>query len=120
MPAYAAQPDFPPMAPARSGKMGIIVTILLLVIVVGGLGGWYFWGVETIVVCSPPTARVFLDGQELAASSPGRFVISHLPRKSHMLKVKNPGYADTIQRLDFPLTSFSEWVNVTLVRSRSW
>lgn len=108
------------MAPARSGKMGIVVTILLLVIIIGALGGWYFWGVETIVVCSPPTARVFLDGQELATSSPGRFVIPHLSRKSHLLKVKNPGYADTIQRLDFPLTSFNEWVNVTLVRSRNW
>jgi len=105
--------------PPRRGKFGLIVTILLLVIVAGGLGGWYFWGVETVVVCSPPTARVFLDGQEIAANSPGRFVIPHVSRKSHLLKVKNPGYADTVQRLDFPVTSFNEWVNVTLVRS-SW
>ena len=108
------------MAPPRRGKFGVVILVLLLVIVAGALGGWYFWGVETVVVCSPPTARVFLDGQELAASSPGRIVIPHLSRKSHLLKVKNPGYADTIQRLEFPLTSFSEWVNVTLVRSRNW
>jgi hypothetical protein len=62
---------------------------------------------------------VFLDGQEIAATSPGRFVIPHVSRKSHLLKVKSPGYADTTQRLDFPLISFNEWVNVTLVPS-SW
>jgi len=95
-----------------------VVSVLLLVIVLCALGAWYFWGVETVVVVSPPDARVFLDGQEISTNSPGRYVISHLSRKSHLLKVKNPGYADTIERFNFPLTSFNEWVNVSLVRSR--
>jgi len=116
--AYAAQSDYELPPPPRRGKFGALVSILLLVIVLCALGAWYFWGVETVVVCSPPTARVFLDGQEISTNSPGRYVLSHLSRKSHLLKVKNPGYADTIERIDFPLTSFNEWVNVTLVRSR--
>jgi hypothetical protein len=101
-----------------SGKFRMIVLALLLVIVMGALGGWYFWGVETVVVVSPPNARVLLDGQELSTISPGRYVISHLSRKPHLLRVQSPGFADTIQRLDFPLTSLQEWVNITLVRSR--
>jgi zinc ribbon protein len=116
--AYAAQSDYELPPPPRRGKFGALVSILLLVIVLCALGAWYFWGVETVVVVSPPDARVFLDGQEISTNSPGRYVISHLSRKSHLLKVKNPGYADTIERIDFPLTSFNEWVNVTLVRSR--
>jgi hypothetical protein len=96
----------------------MVVLILLLVIVLGALGGWYFWGVDTVVVVSPPDARVFLDGQELSPHGDGRYEIQHLSRKAHVLKVKRPGFADTLQRLDFPLTSFNEWVNVTLVRSR--
>jgi hypothetical protein len=92
--------------------------ILLLVIVLGALGGWYFWGVDTVVVVSPPDARVFLDGQELSTTSPGRYEVPHLSRKTHLLRVKRAGFADTLQRLDFPLTSLNEWVNVTLVRSR--
>ena len=114
--AYPVQ-SYSQEAQPGAGKFRLVVLILLLVIVLGALGGWYFWGVETVVVVSPPDARVFLDGQEISTNSPGRFVISHLSRKAHILKVKNPGYADTIERVDFPLTSFNEWVNVTLVRS---
>ena len=113
---YAAPPEYE-LAPPPRRKFGAVVAVLLLVIVLCALGAWYFWGVETVVVVSPPDARVFLDGQEVSTNSPGRFVISHLSRKTHILKVKNPGYADTLERLDFPLTSFNEWVNVTLVRS---
>jgi hypothetical protein len=39
-------------------------------------------------------------------------------RQTHFLKVQRPGFADTIQRLDFPLMSLREWVNVKLVPSR--
>ena len=106
-----------PLPPKRS-KFGIVVSVLLLVIVFGALGGWYFWGVNLVVVVSPPDARVFFDGQELYPQE-GRYVIPHASRKSHLLKVKHPGYADTIERVDFPLTSFNEWANVTMVRS-SW
>jgi Double zinc ribbon len=115
-PAYRTQPDY--AAPQLGGgKFRTVIFILILVIVACGLGGWYFWGVETIVVCSPPEARVFIDGQELSTTTPGRYVIPHLSRKAHLLKVQSPGFADTIQRLDFPLTSLNEWVNVTLPRS---
>ena len=123
---YAAQPapSYPTPSPCLhekqpgSGGFRVIVLILLLVIVLGALGGWYFWGVETVVVVSPPDARVFLDGQELSTISPGRYVVPHLSRKPHLLRVQSRGFADTIQRLDFPLTSVNEWVNITLVRSR--
>jgi PEGA domain len=89
--------------------------VLLLVIVLGACGGWYFWGVETVIVSSPPDVTVYLDEKELAPTSYGRYVVPHLSRKTHFLKVQRPGFADTIQRLDFPLTSLHEWVNVKLV-----
>jgi hypothetical protein len=88
-----------------------------LVIILAGAGAWYFWGVETIVVSSPPNVKVFLDDKEVAPTSYGRYVIPHLSRKPHLLKVQSPGFADTLQRLDFPLTSSREWVNIRLVPS---
>ena len=75
-------------------------------------------GVETVIVCSPPGVTVFLDDKELAPTSYGRYVIPHLSRKPHFLKVQSPGFADTIERLDFPMTSLHEWVNIKLVPSR--
>src|SRR5579859_1849240 len=113
-PIYAAPSDYPPAQPA-GGAFRIVVLILLLVIVAGAFGGWYFWGVETVIVCSPPDVRVFLDDKELTPSSYGRYVIPHLSRQSHLLKVQGQGFADTIQKLDFPLTSTQEWVNIKLV-----
>ncbi len=118
IPAYPAQPDYVPAPQPTGGGFRGIVLVLILVIILGGLGAWYFWGVETVIVCSPPDVRVFLDGQEVSTNSPGRYVLSHLSRKPHLLKVQSPGFADTVQRLDFPLTSLNEWVNITLVRSR--
>lgn len=117
-PDYPVQFPYPPAQQRSGGRFSIIVVILLLVLVVCGLGAWYFWGVETVVVVSPPDARVFLDNQELTANSPGRYVVPHLSRKPHLLKVQSPGFAETVQRLDFPLSSINEWVNITLVRSR--
>jgi hypothetical protein len=114
---YATPSDYSPAQPG-GGAFRTVVLILLLVIVVGAFGGWYFWGVETVIVCSPPDVRVFLDNKELQPSSYGRYVIPHLSRQKHLLKVQRPGFADTIQRLDFPMTSAHEWVNVTLVPSR--
>jgi hypothetical protein len=75
-------------------------------------------GVETVIVCSPPGVTVFLDDKELQPTSYGRYVIPHLSRKVHFLKVQSPGFADTIERLDFPMTSLHEWVSIKLVPSR--
>jgi len=127
-PSYPAPSAYPPSTypqdaysqnqqPSR-GRFGLVVFILLIVIIGGALGGWYFWGVETVVVCSPPDVRVFLDDQEVTATSYGRYVIPHLSRKPHLLKVQKAGFADTIERLDFSLTSAHEWVNIRLVPSR--
>ena len=117
-PSYPAQSEYQPQQPAGGGKFRAVVLVLLLIIVLGACGGWYFWGVETIIVSSPPDVTVFLDDKELAPVSYGRYVIPHLSRKTHFLKVQRPGFADTIQRLDFPLTSLHEWVNIKLVPSR--
>jgi len=114
---YATPTDYSPAQPT-GGAFRAVVFILLLVIVVGALGGWYFWGVETVIVCSPPDVRVFLDDKEVQPSSYGRYVVPHLSRQSHLLKVQRPGFADTIQKLDFPMTTAHEWVNVTLVPSK--
>jgi hypothetical protein len=116
-PLYATPSDYPPGRP-RAGAFRIIVLVLLLVIVIGGLGGWYFMGVETVIVCSPPDVTVFLDDKELAPTSYGRYVIPHLSRQPHLLRVQRPGFADTIERLDFPMTSLHEWVNIKLVPRR--
>jgi hypothetical protein len=116
-PIYAAPNDYSPAQPG-GGAFRTVVLILLLVIVAGAFGAWYFWGVETVIVCSPPDVRVFLDDKELAPESYGRYVIPHLSRQSHLLKVQRTGFADTLQRLDFPLTSTQEWVNIKLVPSR--
>jgi len=86
--------------------------------VVGAFGGWYFWGVVTGIVCSAPDVRGFLDDKEVQPSSSGRDVVPHLSRQSHLLKVQRPEFADTIQKLDFPLTSTQEWVNIKLVPRR--
>ena len=75
-------------------------------------------GVETVIVCSPPDVTVFLDNKELAPTSYGRYVIPHLSRQPHLLKVQRAGFADTIERLDFPMTSLHEWVNIKLVPHR--
>lgn len=115
-PIYAAPSSYSPTQPS-GGAFRIVVLILLLVIVVGAFGGWYFWGVETVIVCSPPDVRVFLDDKELTPASYGRYVIPHLSRQSHLLKVQRPGFADTLQKLDFPLTSTQEWVNIKLIPS---
>jgi hypothetical protein len=122
-PSYAAPSPSSPSAyldiqQPSGGKFGLVVFILLIIIVGGALGGWYFRGVETIVVCSPPDVTVFLDDQQVAPTSYGRYVIPHLSRKPHLLKVQKPGFADTIEKLDFPLTSSREWVNIKLVPSR--
>jgi hypothetical protein len=108
----------PTEQPSGGGSFGRLVLILFLLIILGVAGAWYFQGVETIVVCSPPNVRVFLDDKEIIPTSYGRYVVPHLSRKPHLLKVQSPGFADTIQRLDFPLTSSREWVNVRLVPSR--
>lgn len=102
--------------PAR--RFGLLVFILLIVIVGAGFGGWYLWGVETIIVCSPPDARVSLDDKELPSDPSGRYVIPHLSRSPHLLKVQRRGFADTLQRLDFPLSSSREWITIVLVPSR--
>src|ERR1051326_1488869 len=83
--AHAAPSAYELAPPPRRGKFGAVVSILLLVIVLCALGAWYFWGVETVVVVSPPDARVFLDGQELSTISPGRYVVPHLSRKPHQI-----------------------------------
>lgn len=116
--SYPPQNAYAPQQPSSGGKFGLVILILLIVIAGGGLGAWYFWGVETIVVCSPPDVTVFLDEKEIAPTSYGRYVIPHLSRKEHLLKIQSPGFADTLQRLDFPLISSQEWVNIKLVPSQ--
>ena len=116
-PVYATPSDYQPAKP-RGGAFRAIVLVLLLLIVGGGFGGWYFMGVETVIVCSPPDVTVFLDGKELAPTSYGRYVIPHLSRQPHLLRVQRAGFADTIERLDFPVTSLHEWVNIKLVPRR--
>jgi hypothetical protein len=116
-PVYATPSDYPPAQPER-GAFRMIVLILLLLIVVGGLGCWYFIGVETVIVCSPPNVTVFLDNKKVAPTSYGRYVIPHLSRQPHLLRVQRAGFADTIERLDFSLASLHEWVNIKLVPSR--
>ena len=116
-PVYATPGDYPSAQPG-GGAFRIIVLILLLVIVVCGFAGWYFMGVETVIVCSPPDVTVFLDDKELAPTSYGHYVVSHLSRQPHLLKVQRAGFADTIERLDFPMTSLHEWVNIKLVPRR--
>jgi hypothetical protein len=117
-PIYAAPSEYPHPQPGGSG-FRIIVLILLLLILTGGFGGWYFIGVETVIVCSPPDVTVFLDNKEVSPTSYGRYVIPHLSRQPHLLRVQRPGFADTIERLDFPMTSLHEWVNIKLVLRRS-
>jgi len=116
-PLYATPSDYQLGKPG-GGAFRVIVLVLLLLIVIGGFGGWYFIGVETVIVCSPPDVTVFLDGKELAPTSYGRYVIPHLSRQSHLLRVQRAGFADTIERLDFPVTSLHEWVNIKLVPRR--
>ena len=116
-PVYATPSDYSPAQPGGSA-FRMIVLVLLLLIVVGGLGGWYFIGVETVIVCSPPDVTVFLDNRELPPTSYGRYVIPHLSRQPHLLRVQRTGFADTIERLDFSMTSLHEWVNVKLVPHR--
>ncbi|MGZ4871876.1 MAG: hypothetical protein ACXVIO_07510 [Candidatus Angelobacter sp.] len=116
-PVYATPSEYEPAQPG-GGAFRAIVLMLVLLIVVAGFGGWYFMGVETVIVSSPPDVTVFLDDKELAPTSYGRYVIPHLSRQPHLLRVQRPGFADTIQRLDFPLTSLHEWVNIKLVPNR--
>jgi hypothetical protein len=116
-PVYGTPSEYAPALPG-GGAFRMIVLVLLLLIAVGALGGWYFMGVETVIVCSPPDVTVFLDNKELPPTSYGRYVIPHLSRQPHLLRVQRAGFADTIERLDFPMTSLHEWVNIKLVSSR--
>jgi hypothetical protein len=117
VPVETTRNDYQPAQPG-GGAFRATVLVLLLLIVIGSFGGWYFMGVETVIVSSPPDVAVFLDGKELAPTSYGRYVIPHLSRQPHLLRVQRAGFADTIQRLDFPLTSLHEWVNIKLVPRR--
>ena len=117
-PVYAAPSNDPPAQPG-GGAFRVVVLILLLLIVVCGFAGWYFMGVETVIVCSPPDVTVFLDDKEVAPASYGRYVIPHLSRQPHLLKVQRAGFGDTIERLDFPFTSLHEWINIKLVPHRT-
>jgi hypothetical protein len=92
----------------------IIIALLAIVLLAGAATTWYYWGVNTVIVCSPYDAKVFLDGEELSPDTPGRFSVDHLPRGPHTLKVQRDGYSDSFMNLDFPMTSASEWVNVRL------
>ena len=85
----------------------------LLVLALAG-AGWYFWGVEVIVVSVPQDAQVFIDGQQFPAQSYGRFDIPHLSRRPHTLKINHAGYIDSVQSLNFPLTDLTEWITVRL------
>jgi Double zinc ribbon len=116
-PVYATPVEYQPAQPG-GGAFRTVIIILLLLILIGGFGGWYFMGVETIIVSSPPDVTVFLDDKELAPASYGRYVIPHLSRQPHLLRVQRSGFADTIERLDFPLTSLHAWVNIKLVPRR--
>lgn len=116
-PAYSAASGYTP-ASQSGGGFRMVILILVVLVLGGALGGWYFWGVETIVVCNPPDVTVFLDDKEITPTSYGRYVVPHLSRKPHLLKIQSPGFADTLQRLDFPLTSSREWVNIRLVPSQ--
>jgi len=98
----------------RSALPLIAAVLLVIVLIVGAGAAWYFRGVDAIIVCSPFDAKAFLDGVELTPESPGRFSISQLSREPHTLKVQRDGYGYSIQTLDFPLTSSSEFVNVRL------
>ena len=98
----------------KKGLPAVAVAVLLLVLIVGAAAGWYFWGVDTVVACSPFDAKASLDGVELTPDTPGRFSIPHLARGPHTLKVQRDGYGSTVQTLDFPMTSISEYVNVRL------
>ena len=102
-------------APARKKPLGAItIAILGIVLLVAAAAGWYFWGVNTVIVCSPYDSKVFLDGQELSPDTPGRFNVDHLARGPHTLKVQKDGFSDSLMNLDFPLTSSTEWINVRL------
>jgi predicted RNA-binding Zn-ribbon protein involved in translation (DUF1610 family) len=115
-PVYATPREDP--AQPGGGAFRAVIIVLLLLILIGGFGGWYFMGVETVIVSSPPDVTVYLDNKELAPTSYGRYVVPHLSRSAHLLRVQRPGFADTIQRLDFPLSSLHEWVNIKLVPRR--
>jgi hypothetical protein len=92
-----------------------VTAVLLVAVLLTGVGaGWYFWGVETVVVCTPPDVKVFLDGAELTPESPGRFVVPHLARGRHILKVQRAGYSEVTQIIDPPLSTTNEWVNIRL------
>ena len=103
-------------APRRRRKaLPLIAAVLLLIVLIVGAGAaWYFQGVDAIIVCSPFDAKAFLDGVELTPESPGRFSVSHLSREPHTLRVQRDGYNYSIQTLDFPVTSTSEFINVRL------
>jgi DNA-directed RNA polymerase subunit RPC12/RpoP len=117
-PVYVTPREYPPAQPAGGGALRAIVPVLLLLIVIGGFGAWYFMGVETVIVSSPPDVTVYLDDKELTPASYGRYVVPHLSRSAHLLRVQRAGFADTIERLDFPLSSLHEWVNIKLVPRR--
>ncbi len=99
-------------------KGAMVAAGVVLVLMLAGTG-WYFWGVETVIVCSPTDVKVTLDGNRIVPDSPGRFTVSHLARRRHTLRIQRVGYLDSIQTLDFPLSSLNEWVNVRLIPNAS-
>jgi hypothetical protein len=97
--------------------MGVVAVVIAVLALALAGAGWYFWGVETVIVTVPADAKVLLDDGQLSAESPGRFVVSHLARRRHTLTVRRTGYAEVIQTLDFPLASLTEWVNIRMTPS---
>jgi hypothetical protein len=97
----------------KGSRAFLIATVAVFALALAAVG-WYFWGVEAIIVTVPPDAQVLIDGQPLSAQSYGRFVAPHLTRRLHTLKVQRDAYSNSKQELDFRATEFTDWITVRL------
>ena len=95
-----------------SPVLKIVAALVVLVLAAGA--GWWFWGVDLVVVTVPPDAKVWVDQQPVAPQSFGRYALSHLARRSHTVTVKRDGYTDSTQTVDYAWSDNTQWVTVRL------
>lgn len=102
----------PAARPAARNKALLGAGAALLIVL---LLGWYMLGVSVEIKPQPADARVFIDGNPIAARQPGESQTSvRLSRGEHSVRVERDGFESQSQTLSLGLTETSRVLELNL------